>query len=291
MTKRQSNLKKAIIFSILTAFVGSLAAATSKYLSNHIHAGVIVFVQYSICLLTLTPWIISVGIHGLKTQHPWQHAIRGISGWLCFYTYYLAIGKIPLVDASLLRNTAPIFVPFLVFILFQTKITWLKGLGIGIGFLGVLFILQPQGTEFSIWHGIGLLSGLTLALSMIFTRELSLSEPSNRILFYYFAISMLLSLPLAIREYTPFPLSYWPGLLFVGISIFITMTLYNRAYTHASANALAPFSYFGVIFAGLLGWLFWDHTPDSKSLIGISLVIAGGIISLLFHSNPFQKTP
>jgi len=288
-----SNLKKGILFSLSTTLVGSLAAATSKYLSTDINPALIVFIQYGLCTLTLLPWLLQTGLKGIKTQHPWYHLIRGTAGWLCFYTYYLAVAKIPLVDASLLRNTAPIFVPFFMLIIFKTPVGLSKMVAIAIGFIGVVLILKPDGSSFSLWHGVGLLSGVTLALSMIYTRELTISEPSNRILFYYFLISFLLSTPLAVIEFKPIPPHLWPGLLFVGLSIFITMTLYNRAYTHASANSLAPFSYSGVIFSGILGWLFWNHTPDARSIIGIALVILGGIISLLFrqrsqHPNPIQ---
>lgn len=280
MPARQNNLKVATLYAILTSLVASMAAAATKYLTSYMDASVVVSVQYLLCLITLLPWILSAGAKGMATEFPKKHLIRGIAGWACFYTYYVAIGKIPLVDASLLRNTAPICVPFFTFALFGNRIGLQSALGILIGFGGVLLILKPEGTGISIWHGVGFLSGVTLALSMIYTRELAQTEPSNRILFYYFIISLVLSSPLALLNYTPIPLKAVPALLFVGFSIFLTMKLYNHAYAHAPANAIAPLTYFGVIFAGLLGWVFWGHTPDQKGICGIILVISGGIIAI-----------
>lgn len=288
MPGRQTNLRIASIYAILTSLVASLVAAATKYLTGMMDASVVVCIQYLICLMTLTPWIVKVGKPGLVSTVPKLHLIRGIAGWACFYTYYLAIGEIALVDASLLRNTAPICVPFFAYLIFGNRIGWLGGLGIVLGFAGVIFILKPEGASISLWHGIGFLSGLTLAISMIYTRELAQTEPSNRILFYYFLTSLVLSTPLAVINFEGIPIVAWPALLFVGFSIFITMKLYNHAYTHAPANSIAPLTYFGVVFAGILGWLFWDQVPDAKSLLGMVLVILGGILAILSKA-PVEK--
>lgn len=288
MPYQNQNINKAIVYALLTSLVGSLAAATTKYLTEHLNVGLIVFIQYGICLLTLTPWLLKHGVNGVKTTRLKTHIVRGAAGWCCFYTYYLAISEIPLVDATLLRNTAPICVPFFMLLLFNERLHRLKVAGVAIGFIGVLLVLKPQGSEISLWHGIGFLSGITLAVSMIYTRELTSSEPSNRILFYYFFISLVCSIPLAIADYTAIPLNTLPALGFVGLSIFITMKLYNLAYANGPANTLAPFSYFGVIFAGILGWLFWAHAPDAKSLFGMIAIIGGGTITLLLRNKSTQ---
>jgi len=283
---RQTNIRTAAVFALLTSLVASMAAAATKYLTALMDASVVVCIQYLICLLTLTPWIIQSGVKGIATKVPRAHLIRGLAGWACFYTYYVAISKIPLMDASLLRNTAPLCVPFFGFLLFRNRIGVQGIVGILVGFAGVMFILKPEGASISLWHGVGFLSGVTLALSMIYTRELAHTEPSNRILFYYFLISLLLSIPLALYKAEPIPFTALPPLLFVGLSIFITMKLYNHAYANAPASTIAPLTYFGVIFAGVFGWLFWDQIPDAKSLVGMLLIVTGGIMAIL--ARPFH---
>lgn len=277
----------AVILAILTTLVGTLAAASAKHLSDSVHPHLMVCTQYLICLLTLSPWLWNNGLAKIKTKKPGLHLLRGVSGWACFYTYYYALGKIPLVDASLLRNTAPLCVPFIVMAWLRYPISRSNWVGICIGFIGVAIILRPTPDGMSIWHLVGFLSGVGLAMSMVTTKELSLTENSNRILFYYFLISFLLSLPFAIYHWQPVPLEKVPFLLFVGFSIFITMKLYTRAYGLAPTSVLAPFSYFGVVFAGLVGWLIWNHVPDIYSLAGILLVVLGGAITLLY-SKPFS---
>ena len=64
------------------------------------------------------------------------------------------------------------------------------------------------------------------------------------------------------------------------------MKLYNHAYANAPASTIAPLTYFGVIFAGVFGWLFWDQIPDAKSLVGMLLIVTGGIMAIL--ARPFH---
>lgn len=278
----EENLPRAICLAIATAFVGALAAASVKYISSEINTHVMICTQYLICLLSLSPWIRKQQLNVFVTKRFSLHFFRAFVGWVGFYTYYYALSHIPLVDAGLLRNTAPLCVPFIVILWLKLPVEKSRWLGIIVGFIGVGIILKPSGEGLNLWHFVGFLSGLSLALSMVCTRQLAETEPSNQILFYYFFLSFLFSLPLAVPHLSDIPITLLPFLLFVGASIFITMNLYTRAYSLAPTSTLAPFSYFGVVFAGLLGWLIWDHTPDLLSLVGIALVVLGGILSLVF---------
>jgi drug/metabolite transporter (DMT)-like permease len=76
------------------------------------------------------------------------------------------------------------------------------------------------------------------------------------------------------------PPALWPGLIYVGLSIFITMVLYNRAYTHAPTSIVAPLGYIAVPAAALIDWLIWDHLPGAMMLAGCSLIILSGIFAV-----------
>ena len=66
----------------------------------------------------------------------------------------------------------------------------------------------------------------------------------------------------------------------IGLSIWLTMWLYTRAYSYANASVISPISYSGVLFTGLLGWLIWDQVPELSAVIGAVLIISGGIGSV-----------
>ncbi len=276
---RHGEVLKGVQFAIVSSLVASTAGAASKMIADVVPVTTIVLFQYGLCLLLLVPMLLRYPFSHWSTRRPGAHLLRGCAGWLCFYAYYLAIKHIPLVDAALLRNTAPLFVPLLVWGWMKVAVSKSHWQPLILGFVGVVLILKPDLEGVETWHLIGLVSGLSLALSMVGTRVLSNTEPASVILFYYFLISFLCSLPLAIMEWRSIPLWTLPYLLYIGISISLTMWCYTQAYTRAKASIVAPINYSGVVFAGMLGWLIWGHVPDVIALVGIVLVVGAGLLS------------
>ncbi|MBV0932011.1 DMT family transporter [Marinobacterium weihaiense] len=280
MSSSSHNIPVGATFALATTVVMSLAAVLIKLTSASVSIEMIVFFQYLLCVLVMLPWLRQAGLTALKTTRIGTHLLRGLCGWACFYTYYLALEKIPLVDAALLRNAAPLCVPLWLLVWHRVGLHWLSWLPLLLGFIGIALIMQPEGEGFSRWHLVGFMAALTLAGSIVSTRALTETEPVNRILFYYFLISTLAALPLALLQWQPLPLQSIPYLVLIAGSIWLTMWLYTRSYSHAPASVIAPLSYFGVVLTGLWGWLIWDQVPTSIAWAGIGLVMLGGISSV-----------
>lgn len=285
MLQVQQNTLKALFFAFATIVVGSGAGAASKWISDTVPVAVIVMIQYGVCVLIIMPWLIRQRFKPVTFNRqqniPWKkHLIRGVSGWLSFFCYYAALKNIPLVDASLLRNAAPLFVPLVAWLWVRAKVPSHRWFPLIIGFIGVTLVLRPDSSNVSYGHIIGLLSGIGLAISMIGTRLLSKTQSANTIISYYFFISLLCSLPFGIYYWQAIPLWSLPYLLFIGVSIYATMVFYTKAYSYAKPSVVAPISYFSVIISGAMGWLIWQHIPSSTALIGATLVIVAGFLTI-----------
>lgn len=275
-----SKFALGVSLGILTVFLGSTVAAAGKHLSSQVHVSTIVLAQYLICFIFVMPWCLRNGRLEVLTQRPLQHIIRGISGCTCFYTYYLAMQHMPLVDATLMRNTAPLLVPLVILVWYRSSVPLSRLLPLLIGFSGVTLVLRPTFDGVNIWHLVALSSGLGLAISMVSTRELARTEPESRILFYYFSISLLFVLPFFVMNYQPIPVSAIPWLLYVGVVMFVTFVVYTKAFSYVPSSVLAPTSYFAIVFSGVLDWLIWDVVPDIPTVMGIVLVVCGGLLIL-----------
>lgn len=278
-------LIKGVSLALLAGFLGACGSAIVKHLSGSVNTETIVLFQFAVCFACLLPWLLRHGPSVLKTQKLGMHIIRGVSGCLAFYAMFLSLKHIPLVDAALLRNTAPLFVPLVLFAWVKIRIPKLRWLPLFIGFIGVLVVLRPSQQAISGWHIIGLLSGLGLAVSMVSTRFLSKDEPESRILFYYFLISLLFVIPLYAFNYQPVAISSLPWLIGLGLIMYFGLMLYTRSFQYGKASVLAPTSYFGIVFAGLLDWVIWHQLPDIWSIIGIVLISLGGVIMLTLGND------
>lgn len=279
------HMSRGILYGLATPLVASTATATAKLLSQDLSPWFIVWVQYGICCLIMMPWLIRHRGQALKTNYPVLHIVRSLFGWLGFTTYYLALPHIPLVDAALLRAAAPIWVPLIVFAWLRATIPAVRWMALLGGFAGVMLILQPEDGNINAGHLLGVAAGMSLAGSMATTRRLSASEPASRVLFYYFFISFVASTPMALQHFGPVAPAQIPGLLYVGLSIFLTMVLYTRAYTFAPTTVIAPLSYVAVPLSGLLDWFFWRELPNALALAGTLVVIASGVLAVTAGSR------
>lgn len=287
MTKMTDNALMGILFALATALVGSTAGAAGKLAAQDLNTPMIIFVQYGICLLVMLPKLLRQGTRSLATQRWKTHLIRGAGGWISFFAFYSALADIPLVDATLLRNTAPLFVPLVVWLWAGVIIPKNRWMPLILGFVGIVIILRPSAGDsgLSVAYLIGLSSGALLAVSMVGTRLLSHSESSGTIMFYYFALSLGLSTPLAMLNWQPIPLQSWPYLIYIGLSIFIAMWLYTKAYSYAKPSIVSPISYFSVVFSGLIGWVIWGHVPTQLTVIGIAIVVCAGICTVYLGNS------
>lgn len=285
MHSDRHNPALGISYALATSLVASTAAASAKYLSGHLSPWFIVWCQYGLCTLLTLPWALRQGVSGLRSQRPKLLLVRSLGGWLGFTGYYLALPFIALADASVLRSAAPLWVPLIVFIWLRERIPAVRWFALLSGFAGVLLILRPDSGNINPGHLLAMLAGIGLAISMATTRALSTSEPAARVLFYYFLISFIVATPMGVLHIGALPAVLWPALVYIGLSTFLTMVLYNRAYTHAPTSLVAPLGYVAVPAAALIDWLIWDHLPNVWMLVGCTLIILSGIFAVTLRAQ------
>ena len=204
---------------------------------------------------------------------------------------FVALGFIPLVDAVLLANSAPLFIPMVAWAWLAQRVTGRLWLTLAVGFVGVVLILQPGSGVLSVGTPIALAAGACSAVALVAVGRLHLTEPPTRILFYYFLISTVLMAPALPRLSLRLSGAIWLELLGIGVCMALAQLLLVLAYINASPSHLAPFNYSVVVFSALLGWLLWHQVPNAWSLVGMVLVCAGGVASMQQHGKTHGPLP
>jgi drug/metabolite transporter (DMT)-like permease len=74
------------------------------------------------------------------------------------------------------------------------------------------------------------------------------------------------------------------GMLAMGIGNFVAQYLWTRALHLAPASAVAPFYYFSLVWAMILGFAVWGEVPTMGLLAGSAVVVASGLF-LLWHET------
>ena len=276
---------------MMCSLFASLSAAGTKYAAAYMSLHVIVFVQYGIGLLFAVFILMRKGVDGFSTKRWQMHLLRGIAGLSAIYTYYFALTHIQLVEATLLRSSSPLWVPIVIWLWLKIEVPRRRWLPLIIGFTGVLFILRPMPDTISMWHLVGLSSAILIGITMVSTRLLLYTETTAVVLFYYYALATAITLPFAIKTWQAAPWSAWFVLLASGILLYVAMNFYTNAFQYAKPSIVSPISFFGVALAGLWGWVFWNQIPVIWTYLGISLVVAGGIVILVQEKPEDQQPP
>jgi drug/metabolite transporter (DMT)-like permease len=152
---------------------------------------------------------------------------------------------------------------------------------IGIGFLGVLVVTRPG---FSAIHPAAALSAggaLCYALYALATRILARTDSNETTLFYSNLVGFVAMLPIVGFVWTP-PDSLLTGLLMLAAGGLASLGHYLLICAHrlAPASVLSPFIYTQLLWVVILGYLVFDHVPNTWTMAGAAMVIGSGLYLL-----------
>ena len=282
---RPENLGLAALLTTAAFFCVALVGTLAKVSSQYTSTGVLLLSQNLICFLFMIPVALRGGWSALRTRKIGLHVLRATMGTACWYALFFAITQIPLSTATLLTYSAPLWMPLVAWVVTRQQVSRLTWIGAGIGFAGVILVLQPQGHSFNLGELSALAGALFLAVAMMSVRWLGATEPTTRVLFYYFLLSTVMSVPIAVFDWHPFTSQAWGWLIALGIAQLLSQVLIVVAYRYASAEKVGPFIYSVIVFTALIDWIVWDHRPTLYAYLGMALVIGGGLVAIRAKRN------
>ena len=210
------------------------------------------------------------------------HLTRSLIGFVSLLFFFYAINHLTLSTAISLNYTSPLFLGLLMpFILKRRVKKWLF-LAVSIGFIGVFFILKPTFENQNYFAGlVGLVSGLGAAMAYLFVTQLGqLKEPVLRTIFYFTLISTICSgFMMLFGEIHNTQFEHALILLGLGVSATVAQIAITKAYHVGNTLGNAGLSYLTIIFATIIGVVWFDEFIDSQTAFGILLIIISGIFA------------
>jgi drug/metabolite transporter (DMT)-like permease len=191
------NLALGVLFAALAFACLAVMSALAKVADRHAATEVIVLFQNLICFVAIAPFAVRHGAAPLRTARFWLHVLRAATGTGAWLALFYAITMIPLTNAVLLTYSAPLWLPLIAWMLGGQRVAGRVWLGVALGFLGMVLVLHPSNSPLNFGAVLGLVAAVLLALALLSVRWLSATEPTGRILFYYFLLSTLMILPFA----------------------------------------------------------------------------------------------
>jgi drug/metabolite transporter (DMT)-like permease len=287
-----SSQRHGIALAALTALLFSGSDALIKQLLLVAPFLLVLWLRYLFQIGVMSMWLVAQR----QTSHrvgPWQLQLMR-SSFLAASSVcgYLALSHVPLAVYTALMMMAPVLSVVLGRVVLKETVSMAQWLCVLLGVLGMLAVLRPGLATWNAYFLWPVASAIAYAAFQMTSRKLMASAD--------ILISNFLS-AVFIATVTGCALLIWPqnwlvigqGLGFEWWAMFSLMFLIAMAgqltltatLQISTLSVVAPFAYLQIVFAVIIGLLFFGHWPDNMTLLGTALIAAGGITSAWLNSK------
>ncbi len=294
---RRDNVRLAVVVILATDLALSLGDAAIKQVSASFVLWQI-FVIRSVIAIPILAGIIRLRFRDLPLrprQLGWVGA-RSLMLALMWVAFYAALTHMALGTAAAVYYTLPIFITLFAALFIGDHIGAKGWLAVVLGFAGVLLILKPATTGFSVYALLPLIAAILYALAMILTRTKCREEHplvlSLSLNVTFIAVGLLATAGTSVigtgTNDAPFLLGHWTAM---GGSEWLVMSLLVFAIIVGSVGAaiayqagppatVATFDFSYVGFASLWGIVMFGEAPDIVTISGMFMIVIAGILSV-----------
>ncbi|HEY0563357.1 MAG TPA: DMT family transporter [Methylophilus sp.] len=281
-TKRWRLPHLGSVWMLVAAIGFAIMGALVKVGSAKFNSGELVFYRSIFGLLVIYAYIAQQKLP-LTTPVLGKQVSRAVVGLASLALFFYAIAYLPLATAITLNYTSALFLAILMPLMLHEKPKRILYGTVLMGFVGVALLLQPSfASKNAVAGAMGLLSGFGAALAYAHVKQLgNLSEPDWRTVFYFTLISSVTSgVWMLAQHFTALAWQDLPVLLGLGLSATLGQLAMTRAYRTGNTLTVASLAYTTVIFATILGVVFWQESLQLSEFGAIGLIILSGIISI-----------
>ncbi|GGG69615.1 transporter RarD family, DMT superfamily protein [Salipiger pallidus] len=269
---------------ILFVIMASLVKAVPE-----VPTGEVVFFRSAFALPVIIVWLLWRGDlgTGLKANNLVAHALRGVVGVSAMGCNFAALVLLPLPEVTALSYAAPPLTVIFAALLLGERVRLFRISAVVCGLLGVGLVMWPLLTlgevDARALTGVGfiLASAVFRALVQIHIRRMVRTEQTSAIVFYFSLTSTVLALLTLPFGWVMPSMTEFGILVMVGIIGGVAQICLTSAYRGAEAALLAPFDYASILFAILIGYVFFAEVPTAMMLLGSAVVVASGVSLIL----------
>ncbi|PRY74782.1 drug/metabolite transporter (DMT)-like permease [Yoonia maritima] len=279
----QNNARLGIMFMIATTFVFAIQDGISRHLAGNYNVLMIVMIRYwffAAFVITIAKRQSGSIKKAAATSQPILQITRGIllSLEICvMVTGFVALG---LVESHAVFACYPLLIAALSGPVLGEQVGWRRWTAIGIGFVGVLVILQPGYAVFAPAAMIPLIAALMFALYGLLTRYASRKDTTVTSFFWTGVAGAVVMTIVGAWSWEPMTSQDWAWMATLCVTGATGHWLLIKTYEVAEASAVQPFAYLQLVFASAIGVFLMGETIRPNVALGGAIVIAAGLFTL-----------
>lgn len=285
--QENKGIQYMLFASLMFAFMG----AAAKELSDTMSSVEVVFFRnvFGVFLILISIYNSPLKQIGGKF---WLLVFRGMAGFIALLFFFYNIAEISLGEAMTFSKTSTIFTAILAYFLLKEKLGTRGWTGVFVGFIGIVFVTEFDGSSLEKTDYLGILSGVGAALAYTSVRELRKFYDSRAIVLSFMTIGTIGPLLLMIistfyaNESLDFMLGTfvmpqpndWTYIILLGIFATLAQIYMTKAYSYAKAGIIGTISYSNILFSIILGLFLGDNFPSISIVFGILLIVLSGLL-------------
>jgi drug/metabolite transporter (DMT)-like permease len=282
---RRDHVPLGIVYMLAASVLFALSSAASKWLVATYPIGEVLFSRAlgSLVLVSLVV-LPNTGLAVFRTVRPRDHLARGVSQSFSQAFLIVAFSLMPLASATAINFSAPLFATLASIFLLRERVGLARWATLVVGFCGVLIVTRPGVGTFQLGALFALGNAILYGTVTAGVRGMTATESTETLTMYQAVLltvvfAMLLPFGVKAPNWIDAPL-----LVFNGVVNGIGQYWWTRALHLAPTSAVAPFQYFSLVWAMILGFLIWGDAPTVSLLLGSAIVVASGL-SLLWRET------
>ncbi|QFY60183.1 DMT family transporter [Rhizobium grahamii] len=264
--------------------------AIAKYMATFeaMSPGQVTFYRFFFQLLCTLPILfLMFGWGALSAKRPWMNLLRGALHGAASLLFFAAVKYMPLADVFAIYFVEPFMLAGLSALFLGDKVGWRRWTAIVVGFGGAMIVIQPSYEVFGLKALLPVCCAFLFALYLFMNRAIGTADsPLTMQTMAGIGGTLFMSVALAIGGglgVPDFELSLPSSvlglvlLLILGsLSGYVHMIVV-KAFRMAPLSLLAPFQYFEIISATVLGYALFGDFPNFSKWIGILIIVASGL--------------
>ena len=278
-----NNTRLGIALMIATSVVFAGQDGISRYLAGEYNVYMVVMIRYwffAAFVITIAARKAGGIMAAARTSRPAIQMTRGalLAIEVCvMVTGFTILG---LVESHAVFAAYPLLVAALSGPILGEKVGWRRWTAIGVGFIGVLFILKPGLGVFNPAAIIPLIAAVMFATYGLLTRYVARDDATATSFFWTGTTGAVVMTAVGLWFWEPMTGRDWMLMAALCMTGSLGHWLLIRCYEVAEASAVQPFAYFQMVFAASVGIVVFGEALQINVAVGAGIVVAAGLFTL-----------
>ncbi len=281
--KSHQNTTLGIWLMIAVTLIFAIQDGVSRHLAGEYNVFMIIMIRYwffATFVIILASRMAGGLRNAARSGTPRVQGFRALLLALEILVAVAAFVLLGLVESHAVFATYPLLIAALSGPVLGERVGWRRWVAIGIGFAGVLVILEPGVGVFRVGALVPLLAAFMFALYGLLTRYVARYDSAAVSFFWTGVVGAVVTTAVGVWFWEPMTGSDWLWMGLLCLTSAGSHFLLIRAYEVAEASAIQPFAYLQLVFASTIGITIFNETLRPNVAIGAAIVVCAGLFTL-----------